>query len=63
MTQGNEKECTLSIASQPDHGFVKSERVNIEGHGTESTFTATAQHQESTTSYTMDANGNITEKK
>jgi len=62
-TQGNDKECTISIASQPDHGFVKSEHVSLEGHGTESTFTATAQHQDSTTRYTMEANGYIEEKK
>ena len=61
--QGSDQKCDVSIASQPAYGFVKFESVNISGQGTETTFTATAQHQNSTTQYTMDANGNITEKK
>jgi len=60
---GADKECNVSIASQPENGFDKWGRVNIEGHGTESTFTATAQHEDSTTRYTIDSEGIITEKK
>ncbi len=56
---GGDKECEVATVSTQDYGFVQSDRVNIEGHGTESTFTATAQHMDSTKSYTMDAKGYI----
>ena len=54
---GGDKECVAATVSTEDYGFVQSDRVNIEGHGTESTFTATAQHMDSTTVLTINANG------
>ncbi len=54
---GGDKECGVATVSTEDYGFVQSDRVNIEGHGTESTFTATAQHMDSTVVLTIDANG------
>ncbi len=56
---GGDKACEVATVSTQDYGFVQSDRVNIEGHGTESTFTATAQHMDSTAVFTMDANGSI----
>ena len=60
---GGDKECEVATVSTQDYGFVQSDRVNIEGHGTESTFTATAQHMDSTAVFTIDAYANITKKK
>ena len=56
---GSDQECNVSIASQPEVGYIKSDRINIEGHGTEKTFSATAFHEEGDEVYKMDVNGSI----
>ena len=61
--KGSQQNCNLKIAMQEEYGFVKSKYISIDGKGTAKDFTATAQHVNSTTQYTMDAEGNITEKK
>jgi len=60
--QGSDKDCRVGTVTVAEYGFVQSNRVNIEAQGTESTFTATAQHLDNENSYVMDLNGNITEK-
>lgn len=57
--QGSDKECRVDIATRVEYGFVPNPQVSISGQGTESDFTATAKRLDSTTQYTMDAQGNI----
>jgi len=58
---GSNQECSINIVSQPEYGYTKIDRLNIEGHGTESTFTATARPRFSKIVFTIDTNGTITE--
>jgi len=65
---GSEQDCRMDIVTAVEYGFVQSEGVIIEGHGTESTFTATAHYpgpkfdfMDSTISYTVDAKGEVTQ--
>lgn len=60
---GPDVECNVPVVANDKYGFVQSERVNIEVNGTESTFTATAQHLDSPGVYHMDAKGNIVVEK
>lgn len=54
---GLEKECSVSVANQ--YGFQPNPKISIHGSGTQTTFTATAQHQDSATVLRMDAKRNI----
>jgi len=56
---GGDKECNVFTVANDNYFYVQTEGVNIEGHGNESTFTATAQHMDSDNVFTMDAKGNI----
>ncbi|MCF8721852.1 prepilin-type N-terminal cleavage/methylation domain-containing protein [Nitrospina gracilis] len=57
--EGSSRQCNVNTVTQSQYGFVQSTRVSIQGSGIETGFAATAQHMDSLTSYTMDANGNI----
>jgi len=56
---GSSQSCTVATVTSAAYGYVQSTRVSVTGSGTETAFLATAQHLDSTTSYTMDPNGNI----
>lgn len=57
--EGSSQTCDVNTVTAAEYGYVQSTRVDIAGSGNETGFTATAQHQDSTTSYSMDSNGNI----
>jgi len=57
--EGSSQACDVNTVTAAQYGYVQSTRVDIAGSGNETAFTATAQHQDSTTSYSMDSNGNI----
>lgn len=57
--EGSSNACSVSTVTQAQYGYVQSTRVSISGSGNETNFSATAQHLDSTTTYSMDANGNI----
>lgn len=57
--QGSSSSCTVTTVSAAEYGYVQSTKVSIAGAGNETAFVATAQHNDSTTSYTMDSNGAI----
>ncbi len=59
--KGDDKVCDQKIASQGEFGFVSSKYVSISGKGKVANFTATAQHKKSSTVFTIDAEGKITQ--
>ncbi len=56
---GPSNSCTVAEATATAYGFVQSTRVSIVGSGNEMAFAASAQHLDSTVSYTMGPNGVI----
>lgn len=61
--EGSNQTCDKNTVTVDEYGYVQSTRVDILGAGgNEMAFTAEAQHMDSTTSYSMDSNGNIVEK-
>ena len=61
-TQGVDQECSISIASRPEYGFVQTLWAkSIEGHGTRATFTASTQSYSGNRVFTLDENGNVVE--
>ncbi len=58
---GSDKNCDVDIARLTTYGYVQSEQVSISAGGTETTFSAQAQHEEGTKTFAIDANGKITE--
>ncbi len=57
--QGSSQACAVATVTAAEYGYVQSSRVTVVGSGNETAFSASAIHQDSTTVYTMDANGNI----
>jgi len=55
---GSDQDCNITILNQPGIELF-SEDVYIEGHGTEATFIATAQHKRSPNVYTINGKGQI----
>ena len=49
--------CNVSVVSNSTYGFVSSANITISGTGTESSFTATANHSGSNNTLTIDAAG------
>ncbi len=49
--------CNVSSVSDPSYGFVSSANITISGSGTESTFSATANHSASTNTLTINSAG------
>ena len=61
LDSGSDKNCDVDIARLTTYGYVQSEQVSISAGGTETTFSAQAQHEEGTKTFAIDANGKITE--
>jgi len=59
--EGDDKICDHNIASQEKYGYAKIKAVGIAGKGTARDFTATAQHEKTSTVFTINAEGKITE--
>jgi len=59
--KGSENNCTPAVASQQEYGYIQSANVNIFASGTKTGFSATAQHIDSTKTFSIDSNGTITE--
>ena len=51
--------CSPLIVSGTTYGYVQSARVSVNGAGSETAFTATGQHIDSTNGFQMDSNGSI----
>ena len=51
--------CDVSAVSGPSYGFVSSSNITISGSGTESTFSATANHSASTNTLTINSAGAV----
>jgi prepilin-type N-terminal cleavage/methylation domain-containing protein len=51
--------CDVSLASATPYSFLASSGVTISGTGTESTFSATASHDESADTFTINSAGTV----
>ena len=56
---GSDQSCTLSEASAANYGFAASPSVTVSPSGNETGWSATAKHASSSTTFTMNASGNI----
>ena len=56
---GSDQSCNLAAASGANYGFAPSTGVTVEASGDETAWTATAKHASSSTTFTMNASGNI----
>lgn len=59
MDQGPTASCSVPSVLNTTYGYTQSTKVSIQGVGNEAGFVATAQHNDSTVSYTMNSNGDI----
>ena len=57
---GSDQSCTTSVASGANYGFAPSPSVTVTASGNETGWSATAKHASSSTTFTMNASGNIT---
>ena len=57
---GSDQNCTQTEAGGANYGFAQSPGVTVNASKTETDWSATAVHGSSTTTFSMDANGNIT---
>ncbi|NIQ02680.1 MAG: hypothetical protein GWM98_21930 [Nitrospinaceae bacterium] len=57
--RGEDQKCDAGTAGQKAHGFVRSAQVTVSGGGAAKDFAATARHEESRQSFTIDARGTI----
>ena len=57
---GSSQNCTLTVATGTSYGYIQSSSVTVTPNDSaETAFTATAYHNSSSTTYTLDTNGNI----
>jgi prepilin-type N-terminal cleavage/methylation domain-containing protein len=56
---GGSNNCDLTVASGPAYGFVIPTNVTMSGSGNETSFSATAQHNDSSNTFSIDNNGAI----
>ena len=56
---GSDKSCTTSEAGGANYGFAPSTGVQVSANGNETSWSATAKHASSTTTFNMGASGNI----
>ena len=56
---GSGNSCTVSIASTAAYGYMQSPDITISASGDELTFSGTASHTDSSTSFTIDSKGQI----
>jgi hypothetical protein len=61
--KGNDKNCTVDIASQENYGFIPSSDVAVSGNGTAISFIGRSSHINSDKSYIMDTTGSIIREK
>ena len=57
---GSDQSCSETEAGGANYGFAQSPNVTVSASGNETAWTATAVHSSSTTTFTMNASGNIT---
>ena len=57
---GSDQSCTTSIAGGANYGFAPSPSVTVSASGSETGWSATAKHASSSSTFTMNASGNIT---
>ena len=56
---GSDQSCTQTEAGGANYGFAASPSVTVSASGNETGWSATAQHASSSTTFTMNASGNI----
>ncbi|PIQ97134.1 MAG: pilus assembly protein [Nitrospinae bacterium CG11_big_fil_rev_8_21_14_0_20_56_8] len=56
---GANNACTLALATANSYGFNQSSSVTVALGGTEDAFTGTAKHGDSSNTFSIDSNGNI----
>ena len=56
---GSDQSCTTSVASGANYGFAPSPGVTVSASGNETGWSATGKHASSSTTFTMNASGNI----
>ena len=56
---GSDQSCTVPEASAANYGFAPSPSVTVTASGNETGWSATAKHASSSTTFTMNASGNI----
>jgi len=56
---GSDQSCTQTEAGGANYGFAASPGVTVSASGNETGWSATAQHASSSTTFTMNASGNI----
>ena len=56
---GSDQSCSETEAGGANYGFAPSPSVTVSASGSETGWSATAQHGSSTTTFTMNASGNI----
>ena len=56
---GSDQSCTTSVASGANYGFSPSPGVTANASGNETGWSATAKHASSSSTFTMNASGNI----
>ncbi|MBT5957993.1 MAG: prepilin-type N-terminal cleavage/methylation domain-containing protein [Nitrospina sp.] len=56
---GSTSNCDVSAVSGSSYGFASSAEVTISGQGTESSFSGTAIHNSSTTTFTINSAGTV----
>jgi prepilin-type N-terminal cleavage/methylation domain-containing protein len=57
---GSDQSCDAAVAGGANYGFAPSPSVEVSASGNETGWSATAKHASSTTTFTMNASGNIT---
>lgn len=57
---GSSQPCTALIVQGTTYGYVQSGSVSVTATGSETDFAATAKHNDSTNTFSMDNNGGIT---
>ena len=59
VDNGTTPDCTISIASSTAYGYLQTSDIIITANGNELTFTASASHSQSNSTFTMDSLGAI----
>ncbi len=59
VDNGSTPDCNISIASSTAYGYLQTGDITITASGNELTFTASASHDQSTNTFTMDSLGAI----
>ncbi len=57
--EGSSSNCTVPIVNNTTYGYIQTTSITIVASGGEVSFTGTASHADSTSSFTMDSVGSI----